>query len=98
MTAKKILTIINITLLIATVILGIITLVNYYSYVNILNKLTHPDTDLITKFELQESRDKFLYKTLTTTIYTCYVAIITAITSISNLIINRAKKNSLKIR
>ena len=89
---KKIFKIASIVLLATTLTLAIITLINYYSYVNVLNKLTQPDVDLITKFDLQEDRDTYLYRTLGTIIWTCYIAIATTITTITSMILNKQKR------
>ena len=95
---KKILKIVSIALLATTIILGIITLINYYSYVSVLNKLTNPETNLLSKFELQESRDLYLYRTIVMSVWTCYISIITAITTLAHFIINKKKRNPQKIR
>ena len=95
---KKILKIVSISLLVTAIILGIITLINYYSYVSVLNKLTNPETNLLSKFELQESRDLYLYRTIVMSVWTCYISIITAITTLANFIINKKKRNPQKIR
>lgn len=96
--AKKIVFITSIVLLLATLVLGIITLVNYYSYVSVLNKLSNTEIDVITKFDLRENSDTYLYKTLKTVAWTCYLAIFATISTIATLIMHRPKQNQLKIR
>ena len=95
---KKILKIASILTLITTIVLALIALINYYGYVNVLNKLTSPSTNLLSKFELQESRDEYLYKTIVMSVWTCYVAIISAGTTIASYIVNKKKRNPQKIR
>lgn len=84
--------------LIITLIMSLICLVNYYKYVGIINKLRSEDIDLLTKFDLQEQRDSRLYAVLSSLIWTAYITIITTITNIASLLINKEAKKINKIR
>lgn len=96
--AKKILSIISVVLLAVCLALLITSLVNYYSYVSTLKTLSSQNLDLLTKFELQESRETYLFRTLKTLVWTAYVSIPSIITGIVCIILNCKKENTKKFR
>lgn len=98
MKAKTILKYAAITTLILALVMSIISMINYYKYVNIINKLTSEDLDLLTKFDLQEQRDAKLYSALSSMIWTAYITIITIGTNIAHFFINQEPKKIKKIR
>ena len=96
---KKILKYTSVALAIATIILSIVNLVFYYSYANILSEIQNGGLNEIAKFELQESKNLYLYRTLALVPWTCVVAIITTIISTISLLMNsKPNNNYVKIR
>lgn len=96
---KKILKYASFILIATTIILAIINLVNYYNYANVLAKLQSTKVDLLTKFELQESKDIYLYRTLRLLPWTAFVSIFSAIiTGITLFLHIKPKKSFNKIR
>lgn len=93
MKTKKIIQITSIALLFLTLTLLITTLVNYYKYIGTINQITAGDTDLITKFTLQENKEKFLYSTLKTLVWSAYIGIVTIIITVTSIILNNKKEN-----
>ena len=83
----------------ATIILAIINLVNYYNYANVLSQLQESNVDLLTRFELQDSKDLYLNRTLRLLPWTAFVSIFSAIVSGVTLFLHlKPKKNYNKIR
>lgn len=97
MNIKKIIKTASIVLAIISIILCIITLVNYYQYANTLENLQTTDLDLLKMFELQEDRDAYLYRTLNTLPWTVFISIFSAILSSVSIILNH-NRNIQKIR
>lgn len=95
---KKILKITCLTLLSISLILTILTLINYYNYVGTLNDLTTDSLSLMDKFNLQEARETYLYRTLKMTLITSYISIATILTCIATAIVTRKKSQPRKIR
>ena len=97
MDIKKILKIATFSFAIITIVVAIITLVNYYSYASVLEKLQSTDIDLLTKFELQEDRDTYLYRTLRLTPWALFLSLATSSLACANTIAN-INRNFQKIR
>ena len=96
---KTILKYLSIALIATTIILSIINLSNYYNYANVLARLQSDKVDLLTKFELQESRDHYLYRTLRLLPWTMFISIFSAIISGLTLFLHiKPKRNFNKIR
>ena len=97
MNTKKIFKWASIILTIASLILCIVTLVNYYNYVGVINKLSGSELTLLEKFKLQESLDTYSLRTFKTLLWTCYIGIATAVITIVTFILH-IKRNQIKIR
>lgn len=95
---KKILKITSLVLLSVSLILAIITLVNYYNYVDTLQTLTSSELTMIEKFELQDARENYLFKTLKIMLWSSYVSIATIVTCITTAVVARKKTEPKKIR
>lgn len=93
---KNILKYICYALISATLVLSIITLVNYFSYANVLTNLKNTELDLLTKFELQESKELYLYRILQILPWTCFISAISAVLCFVTLILNLKSKNSFR--
>ena len=98
MKTKKILNIISICLLVVSLALLISCLVSYYKYVGTIKEITSTEIDLIKKFELQSSKENYLYKTLTMLVWAAYVSILSILTAIVSLVISSKKENVQKFR
>ena len=80
-------------------ILLIITLINFYSYTNALATIQSGTITELAKFELQEAKNLYLYRTLAILPWTCFVSLIAITTSGTTLYLNlRSKRNFNKIR
>ena len=97
MTIKKIFKIISLVLLVATLTLAIATLVNYYGYVNVIEKAQETE-NVIEKFTLRDNQGIYLTRTLTCLLWTCYIAIATSLICIATHFVTRTKKTPTKIR
>lgn len=96
---KNVLKYLSFILIVTSIVLAIINLVNYYNYANILSELQSQDLNLLKKFELQDSKDLYLYRTLRLLPWTAFVSISSAIVSAITLILHiKPKKNYNKIR
>ena len=96
---KTILKYASLLLIITTITLVVITLINYYGYTNILSEIQSGELTILEKFELQESKDAYLYKTLRILPWTCIISALCAVVStISIFTHSKAKKNYNKIR
>lgn len=98
MKAKKIMTIISISLLTISIILMAITLIHYYKYVGIINTIKSADIDWLTKYELHQQRDLYLYRSLSLLVWTVYVGIATCISALATIIMYIPRKKIEKIR
>ena len=81
-----------------TFILSIINLIFYFSYANTLAEIQSGSLSELAKFELQELKNLYLYRTLTMVPWTTIVSIITIIVSIVAFVLNTKSNNHLKIR
>lgn len=97
MNLKKIFKWVSVVLIIASLILCIVTLVNYYNYVGVINKLSSSELTLLEKFELQENLDTYSLRTFKMLLWTCYTGIVTSITTIVTFMLY-IKRNQIKIR
>lgn len=97
MNTKTILKVVSSILGVVAITLAIITLVNYYSYANTLEKLQSVDLTLIERFELQDSRETYLYRTLRLLPWTLILSVISVLVSTLSMLFV-APKNIRKIR
>lgn len=95
---KKILKYTCFALMTLTFILSIINLIFYFSYANTLAEIQSGSLNELAKFELQELKNLYLYRTLTMVPWTTIVSIITIIVSIVSFVLNTKSNNHLKIR
>lgn len=95
---KKILKYTCFALTTLTFILSIINLIFYFSYANTLAEIQSGSLSELAKFELQELKNLYLYRTLTMVPWTTIVSIITIIVSIVSFVLNTKSNNHLKIR
>lgn len=95
---KKILKYTCFALMTLTFILSIINLIFYFSYANTLAEIQSGSLSELAKFELQELKNLYLYRTLTMVPWTTIVSIITIIVSIVSFVLNTKSNNHLKIR
>ncbi len=96
---KNVLKYLSFALISITIVLAIINLVNFYSYANVLEKIQSGNLTEIAKFELQEAKEVHHFKTLRLIPWTCFMSIISAISSAASLIVNTKLKNKYnKIR
>ena len=95
---KKILKYTCFALMTLTFILSIINLIFYFSYANTLAEIQSGSLSELAKFELQELKNLYLYRTLTMVPWTTIVSIITIIVSIVAFVLNTKSNNHLKIR
>ena len=89
---KTIFKYVNIALIVTSIVLIIITLVNYYSYTNALFTIQSGNLTEIAKFELQDSKNLYLYRTLRLIPWTSFVSLITSVVSGVTLYLHLNKK------
>ena len=96
---KKILNYASFILIAISIVLIITTLVNYYSYANVLSSIQSSQLTELAKFELQDSKNLYLYGTLRLIPWTCFVTLLSSIVTASTLILNlKTKSKYTKIR
>lgn len=96
--AKKILKIVSILLLIASLVLAIVTLINYYTFIDCINTLKDTSLNPLEIINLHEKRELFMLRTLSTMLWTLYIAIISCIVNIANFFISKKTREPKKIR
>ena len=96
---KTILKYASFALIAISMVLIIITLINYYSYTNTLASIQSGELTEIAKFELQDAKNLYLYRTLRLIPWTCIISFISAGVSATTLYLNlKSKKDYNKIR
>ena len=96
---KTILKYVSFILIATTIVLITITLVNFYSYTNTLSKIQSGNLTELAKFELQDSKNLYLYRTLRLIPWTSFISLISSIVSGITLYLHlNIKKNYNKTR
>lgn len=95
---KKVFKILSIVTLVALLVTCIATMVCYYKYIGIVNKISNSSLSLMDKFALQESKDTALLNTFRSLLWLMYVTLVTVIINITNFILQMDRTNKLKVR
>lgn len=95
---KKVFKILSIVTLVALLATCIATMVCYYKYIGIVNKISNSSLSLMDKFALQESKDTALLNTFRSLLWLMYVTLVTVIINITNFILQMDRTNKLKVR